>query len=456
MGVANLRGSVLPIASARELLNKPAAADLADARAIVLDAGAPVALVVDAVATLEAADAENIETHKNEVSAEGAEQLVGTFSFGADKTVAKILDIKAMLAAAFVNRERRSQRTHVVASAVGSLAEADQGQDGEALVTFDVAGQEFALPLGVVREILPLPATITAVARAESVVLGITAVRDSLLPLLSLRSLLGFAPANDAEQREKIVVMNVAGTQVGLVADRARSVVAADLALVDPVPPVLAARTGGESRIKSIYRSDAGRRLISILAPENLFREDVMQRLVAGQQALAQAASPEESDQAEVIFVVFRLGGDEFGLPIESVVEVAEVPPQITRVPKAPKFIEGVINLRGEVLPVVDQRRRFDLPKLDAATGRRLVVLKTERHRAGLIVDGVSDVLRVQPKNIEPPPDLTDATTRLVRGVVNLEGSKRIVLVLDPTEVLTRAERTQLDTFQAAGKKANA
>ena len=65
---------------------------------------------------------------------------------------------------------------------------------------------------------------------------------------------------------------------------------------------------------------------------------------------------------------MFRLGDDEFGLPIDAVDEVARVPDQITRVPKTPKFLEGVVNLRGEVLPVVDQRRRFDMPEL--ATGR--------------------------------------------------------------------------------------
>ena len=63
--------------------------------------------------------------------------------------------------------------------------------------------------------------------------------------------------------------------------------------------------------------------------------------------------------------MVFRLGDDEFGLPIEAVDEVARVPDQITRLPKTPKFLEGVVNLRGEVLPVVDQRRRFDMPALE-------------------------------------------------------------------------------------------
>ncbi len=251
--------------------------------------------------------------------------------------------------------------------------------------------------------------------------------------------------------------MQVAGTQVGLVTDRARAIVRADAELVDPIPPVLAARTGGEARIKAIYRGDAGRRLISILSPEQIFREDVMQKLVAGQKDHnEQAASTDASSRAELIFLVFKLGGDEFGLPIDTVVEVAQVPAQITRVPKTPKFLEGVVNLRGAVLPVVDQRRRFDMPKLEVTEGRRLVVIQTERHRAGLIVDSVADVLRVSPDAIEPPPDLTDATSRLVRGVINLEKSARLVMVLDPAEVLTRAEQGLLDTFQALGKKTNA
>ena len=80
--------------------------------------------------------------------------------------------------------------------------------------------------------------------------------------------------------------------------------------------------------------------------------------------------------------------------------------------------------------------------------------MKTDRHRAGLIVDSVSDVLHTHAESVEPPPDLTDATSRLVRGVINLEKSNRIVLLLDSTELLTRAEQGLLDTFQAQRRKA--
>jgi purine-binding chemotaxis protein CheW len=457
LGLGNLRGTVLPVVGLRELLGKPTAADLSAARAIILDGGAPVALVVDCVVTIEAVDADKIESGQKDLSAAGAEKLLGAFPSGASKEVAKILDVKALLASAF------SQRTRTASSA-GRLKAVEQAKSGgsvdnkaEMLVTFEVANQEFALPLESVREILPLPANLTAVSRAEAVVLGITSVRDSLIPLFSLRALLGFSAADAANDREKVIVMKFGGEQIGLVADQARSIVAADPSLMDPIPPILAARTGGESRIRSVYRGDSGRRLISILSPDQMFREDVMKKLAHRHQPQASAPVEQTAAGEELTFLVFRLGDDEFGLPIDAVVEVAQVPAHISRVPKTPKFLEGVVNLRGEVLPVVDQRRRFDMPKLENNASQRLIVIKTERHRAGIIVDAVSDVLRTSHASVAPPPELADEkTVRLIAGVINLDKDARIVLLLDPTELLTRSEQGLLDAFQAQSKKANA
>jgi purine-binding chemotaxis protein CheW len=457
LGIGNLRGAVLPIAGLRQLVGKAAAADSSSARAIVLDIGAPIAILVDAVSALEYAAEEQIDTRPKEVGADGGERLLGVLSTARDKEVAKILDIKAMLEAAFSSRARALPRDTKPRATTQARNETRAVEETETLVTFDVAGQEFALPLTDVEEIIPAPTSVTALAHSEAVVLGLTAVRDTLLPLLSLRALLGFPLKQTAPDREKVLVVKVGGTRVGLVADRARAVVAAEVRLLDPVPPALAARTGGESRIRSVYRGEAGRRLISILSSQQLFRDDVMQKLAAEQRSQNRQDQPAEpSARQELTFLVFRLADDEFGLPIDAVVEVARVPEQITRLPKTPKFLEGVVNLRGDILPVIDQRRRFDMPPLGNVAGRRLIVVKTERHRAGVIVDGVSGVLSSSPSSIEPAPQLTDDTSRLVRGVINLPSSSRIVLLLDPMELLTRAEQGLLDKFEAQQQRTGA
>jgi len=457
LGVANLRGSVLPVASLRGLLGHQESEEQRTERAIVL-AGTPVAVAVDSVEALVSLGAERVETGQAELAAEPGELLRGAFQAQAHRDVAKILDIEALLNAAFAQRERRRG----VPSAIGrggSLQQSDEpDNDAQLLVTFEVAGQEYALELDLVQEIVPLPAALTVEPRAEAVVLGVTTFRDSLLPLLSLRGMLGFPLAAAAEARSKVIVTAVAGVTVGLVADRMRSVLSADPRLIEPTPRALAARMGGETAIRAIYRGGGGKRLISLIASEQLFREDVMQRL-ADQHPAAQSVDSADGTHAErdeARFLVFRLGDEEFGLPIESVDEVARVPREITRVPKTPKFLEGVVNLRGEVLPVVDQRSRFDMPKFAGdPERRRLVVVRTQRHRAGLIVDSVSEVLRTSRQAIEAAPELTDEISRLVDGTINLHAAGRMVLLLAPAELLSRAEHGLLDKFETAGAPAS-
>lgn len=443
MGIANLRGDVLPVASLRGLLGLEEATP-STARAIVIEGAAPVGLAVDSVETLASIDAADIETRQAELAVEGAERLVGVFRVDHLGAVAKILDLQGLLDMAFVPRAR----AHRAAPLAQNLADFGESvaDDRQKLVTFEIASQTFALALDVVREIVRAPEQVASLPRSEAVVLGVMAYRDSLLPLLSLRGLLGFGPRDGDGESEKVVVTRVGGVLAGLVADRMRAILPADADRIESMPPMLAARAGGEARIKAIYRGEDGR-LISILDPEQLFREDVMARL-----GTHQTSGPEAGDGVageQLRFLVFRLGDDEFGLPIGVVDEVARTPEQITRLPKTPAFLEGVINLRGEVLPIVDQRKRFDMPPLADAARRRLIVVKTERHKAGLIVDSVSEVLRSSADAIEPAPDLAGETTRLVHGVINLEQAGRLILLLDPSELLSGTERGLLDAFQS-------
>jgi purine-binding chemotaxis protein CheW len=456
LGLANLRGSVLPVASVRGLVGVEESAE-ATTRAIVLDGAAPVALAVDVVEALVAVETDQIDTRQAELATRPGERLKGAFAADGRNAIAKILDFEGLIGAAFVAEARARPRRALAPVAVQErVSDGAAGGDGrQMLVSFDVAGQEYALALDAVQEIVDTPEALAAMPASEALVLGVTPFRDTLLPLLSLRGLLGFSNQAERTDREKIVVTRVGGSLVGLLADRMRSIFPADADLIEKIPPVLSARAGGEAKISAIYRGENGRRLVSVLAPEQLFREDVMQRLKASSGSTGEgdrAATGSHREQRQ--FLVFRLGDDEFGLPIDAVDEVARVPDQITRLPRTPKFLEGVVNLRGEVLPVVDQRRRFDMPALDERAARRLVVVRTEHHKAGLIVDSVSEVLRCPVDKIEPAPNLGNEPVKLVHGVVNLEQAGRIILLLDPGELLTRAERGLLDTFRAKAERA--
>ena len=166
LGIANLRGAVLPIAGLRQLLGKSAVAAGASERVIVLDIGAPIAVAVDSVATLENAGDEQIDTRPREVGADGAERLLGVLSVARSQGVAKILDIRTMLEAAFANRNRAARRDGRPRATARTPDEEARTTETETLVTFEAAGQEFALPLTDVEEIIPAPASVTALAHA--------------------------------------------------------------------------------------------------------------------------------------------------------------------------------------------------------------------------------------------------------------------------------------------------
>jgi len=140
--------------------------------------------------------------------------------------------------------------------------------------------------------------------------------------------------------------------------------------------------------------------------------------------------------------VGFRIGKETFGVPIALVHEIVRVP-EITAVPDAPEYVEGVINLRGKIISVIDLRKRFGEKRIDRNRKNRILVAEIERKMVGLIVDAASEVLRVSPEEIENPPNvLEDAEVKYVTGVGKLNG--RLVILVDLAKIMQKGELRRL------------
>jgi purine-binding chemotaxis protein CheW len=138
--------------------------------------------------------------------------------------------------------------------------------------------------------------------------------------------------------------------------------------------------------------------------------------------------------------VVFRLDKEEFGVPIDSVQEIVRVPEELTHIPRAPAFVEGVINLRGAVLPVIDLRRRLGLASAERSDRQRVMVFLIEGMRTGFIVDSVAEVLKIHKAEIEPAPRLSAEQAKLLARMANLEKQKRMVQLIDPAHLVERRD----------------
>lgn len=154
--------------------------------------------------------------------------------------------------------------------------------------------------------------------------------------------------------------------------------------------------------------------------------------------------------EKEIQIVGFRIGRETFGLPIAIVREIVRVP-EITSVPNAPEYIEGVINLRGRIIPVVDLRKRFGEKVIQASKKNRIVVVELETRTIGLIVNSASEVLKIPPSEIEAPHTVfQEGELNYITGVGKLRG--RLVMLLDLGKILQRGELRRLeDAAESAG-----
>lgn len=144
----------------------------------------------------------------------------------------------------------------------------------------------------------------------------------------------------------------------------------------------------------------------------------------------------------QVQLVTFRVGGEEFGLDVFAVHEILRYQ-EPTPMPRAPEFVEGVLDVRGTLVPVVDLRRRFETPEVRYDFDTRIILVDFNEERLGLVVDSVTEVLRAPETAVSPPPAyIRGLAAEFVRGIVRV--GERLVILMDLDRILSSDERIAL------------
>lgn len=161
-----------------------------------------------------------------------------------------------------------------------------------------------------------------------------------------------------------------------------------------------------------------------------------------------------ETDIQEIQLACFRLGDGNFAADIMRIKEILK-PQRLTKLPRTPAFVEGVINLRGTVIPVIDLRKRFDLPDRAPLEESRLLVVAVSRQLVGLVVDDVTEVVTVQAHDIKPPPHVAEGiSTEYLIGVCLVRDS--LIMLLNLDSILTNRETSALAGLSRASGAAPA
>ena len=148
----------------------------------------------------------------------------------------------------------------------------------------------------------------------------------------------------------------------------------------------------------------------------------------------------------EIQLVIFQLADELYGVDIHSVESIIKLQ-TITAVPHAPDFVEGVTNLRGSVLPIIDLRKRFKLELLAETNETRIVVLEIGGMQVGMVVDGVKEVLTIQEEAVEPPsPIVSGIDTSFITGIAKVADD--LIILLDLSKVLNAEEKAGLKAVE--------
>ncbi len=462
-GLANLRGRILPVVSLRSCCGLPGIDHDEATRVIVTEAsGVTLGFVVDRVAAVTSAETADVESAET-IQATVRSELLSAVVRGEEGAMTTVLDVRRLVDSEFAVLTRRAATSEGgPAGDTGVVScrglDEEETSDTVELVSFSVGGQEYALPIDRVREIVQVPERVTAVPNAERRVVGVMDLRGGLLPVISLRQIFGL-PVTDLEPHNRIVVVSVhqngRESLVGVVLDTVREVLRVPTHLVGDLPQVVSGG-GRRTEVRSVCRLEEGARLVSVLSADTLV--DLVDLAGVESDAGTEVAGgprdpgdPQEQAQVQEevtavvddggrgddeLLVVFRLGDEEYCVDVDAVQEIIRVPETLVRVPRALDFVEGLVNLRGVVLPVVDLRTRLGLERLERDERQRIVVLIIDGVRTGFVVDSVAEVLKVGTADLEAAPELSEEQARLVTRVVNLATQKRMLLVLEPGQLL--------------------
>lgn len=153
--------------------------------------------------------------------------------------------------------------------------------------------------------------------------------------------------------------------------------------------------------------------------------------------------------QPEFQIIIFTLGQEEYGLPINAIQEII-MPQALTKIPRTPEFVEGVINLRGHIIPIIDAKRKFNISATVAGIDKRIIVIEHTNHTVGLIVDSVSEVVQIKSVDIEAAPVEIEDETDFISGIVKLK--ERLVILLDNENLFSSHQSQSLQSISKAAE----
>jgi len=450
-GIINLRGNIISILNLRKKLKLEDEKFNENTRIIITDIkGQKTGIIVDFVSEVRCIENKKVLPPPKGINIE-SKYLFGMLKFKDEKKVIMLLDLDEIIQGE--DFEKFKDTEAYVVDRSFQEKERITRVDILQLVTFQVGVECYSIDINHVKEVIKLP-EITAVPESPDYIEGVFTLRDRVIPVISIATRFGMKKPEFTDETS-VIVVEVNELNLGLIVDSVEKVINFPKDDIAPPPPNIseyeAKNLDGLIKIKE----NGKKRLFLILNLEKIFTQQE-QEMLSEMDEEAETVSEEDEileekkeekkiySDIEQTIAIFNLEKELYGIWIENIIEIIEVP-SITPVPRSPDFIEGVINLRGEVITIVDLRKRFGLEDIGKTEMTRIIIVSLGEKKLGMMVDSVSEVVKIDRNNIEALPEsITSIDNEFIEGVGKIGEEERMVILFKLSKILTSTEKRKV------------
>jgi len=379
--------------------------------------------VVDEVLGMLEVDEEKIEENSDKGS------FLQAF-YKADDHVVQLLNINTLLQRINIDRFEPAKLDNLQQGSSSSKNENRSTDNFKRALFFRAENEKFAIDIEGLRELIFAPKEITPIVGSDA--LGMITLRDEVITLLDMNSLLGFSH-KEPDEKSRALIAYHEGKAIALLVDEVEEVKNLENSALEPMPGGVA----GEI-IEQVYKE---KDFISSMISAHYIRKLIRDYYIENEEnSDNEINGGKETDVSEV--AVFKVGDEEYAFDIEEVQEIIRYD-IVTPVPEAPEFMEGVLNLRGSVIPVISLPNRlgFDYEVTDKT---KIIVCSVENEKIGFVVDDVNEILFVEDTFISKAA----SEESLFEEVINLDDGKRVILKIRVNNLLDEETLKQIKMME--------
>lgn len=433
-GLCSLRGDLLPVIDSRKLFDMPDQEFNESSRIIVAEIdGKKVGLLADKVSEVINIEEAAVKDPPASIKGTDGGAINGILILYKGKRVVMILDAEKIIRVGNLDEVANQQRT-----SVGNLTDSETKEDEEEqIVIFNIGIGEYAFSINCVKEIIRLP-EVMKVPNAASYIEGVFSIRNQLMAVINLGRILGMN-CKQPDEYSRVVIINNGNFSYGVIVDKVSHVVRVHKELFKESGQI--GNCSGTAFVKGVFNLNNGKRLVMMLEPNKLVSlEDVKDVLDAEHKVTVNNESlyADEADNNHKHVVVFKLDEEEYGIEINNVEEINRIR-EIAHFPGAPAFIAGMADLRGDIIPILNLRKLFNLDDSDSYNESKFIVVEYGNKKIGILIDSVSEVLRFSTAYLEEAPRVFKGNDQdsCIDKIAKLNDGKRIILMLNLSTLLS-------------------